>query len=112
VVALVRPRYKSIAKAGLLMHARSAAIEFAPLGIRVNALAPGAIETDMNRKSIESIGREKFNQWIPAGRVGTAEELVDAFLFLAGPASTYTTGARLCVDGGYEHHVVRYGKED
>lgn len=102
----------AIAKAGLLMHARSAAIEFAPLGVRVNALAPGAIETDMNREAIQTIGPENFKRWIPAGRIGRAEELVDAFLFLAGPASTYTTGARLCVDGGYEHHLLRYPMED
>ncbi len=101
----------AIAKAGLLMHTRSAAIEFAEYGIRVNALAPGAIETDMNRETLDRIGRERFAEWIPAGRVGSVDELVSAFLFLAGPDSTYCTGTRLCVDGGYEHHVVRYGKD-
>ena len=58
----------AMAKAGLLMYTRNAAIEFAKLGIRVNALAPGAIETDMNRETINKLGREKFNAWIPAGR--------------------------------------------
>ena len=53
----------------------------AKLGIRVNALAPGAIETDMNRETINKLGREKFNAWIPAGRVGTCDELVAPFIF-------------------------------
>ena len=100
----------AMAKAGLLMYTRNAAIEFAKLGIRVNALAPGAIETDMNRETINKLGREKFNAWIPAGRVGTCDELVAPFIFLAGRGAGYTTGARLCVDGAYEHHTLRGSK--
>ena len=99
----------AMAKAALLMYTKTAAIEFALLGIRVNALAPGAIETDMNRELIDEIGRDKFEAWIPAGRVGTCDELIAPFVFLAGRGAGYTTGSRLCVDGGYEHHVIRYG---
>jgi NAD(P)-dependent dehydrogenase (short-subunit alcohol dehydrogenase family) len=98
------------AKAGLLMYTRSAAIELGPLGIRVNALAPGAIETDMNRPLLDEIGRERFGRWIPGGRIGSCADLFAPFALLAGTASAYMTGARLCVDGGYEHHLVRYGE--
>jgi glucose 1-dehydrogenase len=96
-------------KAGLAGATRTMALELAPLGIRVNALAPGAIETDMNRDVIEEMGREKFNSWIPLGRVGTVEDLVAPLLFLASDASRYVTGARLLVDGGYSLALARYG---
>jgi gluconate 5-dehydrogenase len=98
----------SMSKAALAMFTKTAAVELAPLGIRVNNLAPGAIETDINRHVIDQIGREKFAEWIPAGRVGTVEEVVGPALFLASPASSYVTGATLHADGAYRHNLVRY----
>ncbi len=98
----------SMSKAALAMFTRTAAIELAPLGIRVNNLAPGAIETDINREVIDQIGRDKFAEWIPAGRVGTVDEVVGPALFLASDASSYITGATLYADGGYRHNLVRY----
>ena len=98
----------SMSKAALAMFTRTASIELAPLGIRVNNLAPGAIETDLNREVIEKMGREKFAEWIPAGRVGTVEEVVGPALFLASDAASYVTGATLYADGAYRHHLVRY----
>jgi len=98
----------SMSKAALAMLTKTAAIELAPFKIRVNNLAPGAIETDINRDVIDWIGREKFAEWIPAGRVGTTDEVVGPALFLASDAASYVTGATLYADGGYRHHLVRY----
>jgi NAD(P)-dependent dehydrogenase (short-subunit alcohol dehydrogenase family) len=96
------------AKAGLELFTRTAAIELGPAGVRVNALAPGAIETDMNREILDEIGRDKFAAWIPLGHVGQVEDIAAPALFLASDASRYVTGATLVVDGAYSHHVVRY----
>jgi gluconate 5-dehydrogenase len=101
----------SMTKAALAMFTKAAAIELAPLRIRVNNLAPGAIETDINRDVIEQIGRDKFAEWIPAGRVGTVDEVVGPALFLASDAASYVTGATLYADGAYRHHLVRYRPE-
>ncbi|WP_432826013.1 SDR family NAD(P)-dependent oxidoreductase [Dactylosporangium sp. CA-092794] len=96
-------------KAGLAGATRTMALELAPLGIRVNCLAPGAIETDMAREAIETMGRDKFESWIPLGRVGTVDDVVAPLLFLASDASRYVTGTRLLVDGGYSLALLRYG---
>jgi len=95
-------------KAGLEMFTRTLAIELGPSGVRVNALAPGAIETDINRAILDEIGRDNFAEWIPLGHVGQTEDIADPAVFLASDASRYMTGATLVVDGGYSHHVVRY----
>ncbi|MDR0719807.1 MAG: SDR family oxidoreductase [Treponema sp.] len=94
-----------MAKAALEMFTKVAALEFGPLGIRVNNLAPGAIETDMNR---ELIRKMDFPSWIPLGRVGKTEDLVGPAIFLASGASRYITGATLYVDGGYKENLLRY----
>jgi NAD(P)-dependent dehydrogenase (short-subunit alcohol dehydrogenase family) len=96
------------AKAGLELFTKTIAIELGPDGVRVNALAPGAIETDMNREILDEIGRDRFEHWIPLGRVGAPEEVAAAAVFLASDAARYITGATLLVDGAYSHHVVRY----
>ena len=98
----------SMSKAALDMFTKTAALELAQDGIRVNNLAPGAIETDINRDVIEEIGRRRFAEWIPAGRVGTTAELVGAVRYLASSASSYVTGTTLYVDGGYSQNLVRY----
>lgn len=95
-------------KAGLEAATRTLSLELASAGIRVNAIAPGAIETDMNRPVLESIGRAQFDSWIPLGRVGRTDDLVGALLFLSSEASRYMTGARLPIDGGYSLNLVRY----
>lgn len=98
----------SATKAALAMFTKAAAIELAPEGIRVNNLAPGAVETEMNREVLDTIGRERFASWIPAGRVGAVADVVGPALFLASDASKYVTGTTLTVDGGYSEHLVRY----
>lgn len=102
----------SMTKAALAMLTKGSAVELAPLGIRVNNLAPGAVETDINRAVIEQIGRDKFAEWIPAGRVANVSEMVGPAIFLASAASSYVTGATLYADGGYLQHLVRYRPDE
>ncbi|WP_206811772.1 3-oxoacyl-[acyl-carrier-protein] reductase [Paradesulfitobacterium ferrireducens] len=87
------------AKAGVLGFTKSMAKELAPRGIRVNAVAPGYIMTDMT----ETLAEEVKNQilgGIPLSRIGNPAEVAQAVLFLASPAASYITGQTLCVDGG------------
>jgi NAD(P)-dependent dehydrogenase (short-subunit alcohol dehydrogenase family) len=98
-------------KAALAMFTRTIAIELGPEGIRVNNLAPGAVETDINREVLDLIGRRQFQEWIPLGRVAQTSEMVGPALFLASDASSYVTGATLYADGGYMQHLVRYRSE-
>lgn len=98
----------SMSKAALDMFTRTLMLELSPIGIRVNSLAPGAVETDLNRDQIEEIGRAKLAEWIPIGRVASTEEMVGPAVFLASEASSYVTGATLYADGGYMHNVLRF----
>jgi NAD(P)-dependent dehydrogenase (short-subunit alcohol dehydrogenase family) len=90
-------------KGGLVALTRAAAVEFAPDGIRVNAVLPGAIDTPMLRAGVTRFGDEGLRRTashIPLGRIGVAEEAAKAILYLAGPDSGYVTGTTLAVDGG------------
>lgn len=95
-------------KAALAMFTKTIALELGPEGIRVNTIAPGAVETEINRSILDEIGRENFAQWIPLGRVAEPGEIVGPALFLASNAASYVSGATLVVDGAYSHHLVRY----
>ncbi|MFC5824091.1 SDR family NAD(P)-dependent oxidoreductase [Nonomuraea insulae] len=85
-------------KGGLLMLVRSMAVDLAPFGIRVNAVAPGTIETPLNSAALATAG-ETF-AFPPAGRWGTAEECAAAAVFLASDDAAYINGTSLTVDGG------------
>jgi 3-oxoacyl-[acyl-carrier protein] reductase len=87
------------AKAGLLGFTKSLARELASRSINVNAVAPGFIDTDMTRALSEE-QRAALLKQIPAGRLGTAEEVAAAVLFLLSPHSAYITGETLHVNGG------------
>ena len=87
------------AKAGILGFTKSLALEVAGKNIRVNAVAPGFIETDMTAGLSEKI-REKLEGQIPMGRLGGPEDVANAVLFLSLPASGYITGQTINVDGG------------
>jgi 3-oxoacyl-[acyl-carrier protein] reductase len=87
------------AKAGIIGFTRSLAREVAPYNVRVNAVAPGFIDTDMTSQLGEKF-REKALQQIPLGRFGTAVEVAHAVLFLVSDASRYMTGQVLQIDGG------------
>jgi 3-oxoacyl-[acyl-carrier protein] reductase len=82
-------------KAGVEALTKSLAREFAPFGIRINAVCPGVIHTDMAAAQAD----EKVKM-IPMGRLGTAEEVARAILFLVGPDSSYLAGEILDVNGG------------
>ena len=86
-------------KAGLVGLTKTAAKEFASRGIRVNAVAPGLIETEMTGRLPDSV-KEQWHKLVPLGRSGTIEDVAAAVLFLVGPDSSYITGEVLRVDGG------------
>jgi NAD(P)-dependent dehydrogenase (short-subunit alcohol dehydrogenase family) len=95
------PAYAA-SKAGLVGLVKSLAVAFAPEGIRVNALAPGWIETAMTAVPRGNPARfAELSARIPAGRWGTPADIAPAALFLCSPLAGYITGAVLPVDGGY-----------
>ena len=92
----------SPSKGAVKMLTQTLAVELAKDGIRVNAIAPGVIETPMTlyvRETPEQL--EKFMLRTPMGRVGQAEELVGPVVFLASDMASYITGVTLPIDGGY-----------
>jgi NAD(P)-dependent dehydrogenase (short-subunit alcohol dehydrogenase family) len=87
-------------KAGVIMLTQTTAVEWAPYGIRVNAISPGYMKTEMTLSSMSHL----FLTWeslTPIKRLGVPEELRGALIFLASDASSYMTGHDLVVDGGY-----------
>ncbi|MGW0756205.1 SDR family NAD(P)-dependent oxidoreductase [Streptomyces sp. NPDC002814] len=89
----------SASKAGVVMHARAAALEYGPSGIRVNTVSPGLIE----REGLAQDWPEGVRRWeraAPAGRLGRPEDVGDACVFLASPLASWITGHDLVVDGG------------
>ena len=87
------------AKAGLIGFGKSLAREIGSRNITVNTVAPGFIDTDMTRELGEE-QRDNLTKQIPLGRLGSAEEIAAAVLFLASPAAAYITGETLHVNGG------------
>jgi len=89
------------AKGGVRQLTRGMAVELAPMGIQVNAIAPGYFATEMNRALIDNA---EFNAWVckrtPARRWGEPDELAGLAVFLASGASNYMTGQMLVMDGG------------
>jgi NAD(P)-dependent dehydrogenase (short-subunit alcohol dehydrogenase family) len=89
-------------KAGLANLTRQLAIEWAPYGILVNAIAPGWIPTEATEGGIaKPQNRERMEKATPLGRLGNPEELRGTIIYLASQASSYVTGAVISVDGGY-----------
>ncbi len=86
-------------KAGVVGLTRAAAKELAPKGVRVNAVAPGYIETNMTEGLGEAVRVQSLSS-IGLGRVGTPDDVADAVLFLCSDMSRYITGQILRVDGG------------
>ncbi|WP_338865264.1 3-oxoacyl-[acyl-carrier-protein] reductase [Myxococcus stipitatus] len=89
----------SASKAGLVGLTKSVARELSSRGIRVNAVSPGFIGTDMTSHLNDDL-RQKMLEGIPLGRLGNPEEVAQAVLFLSGDASSYITGEVLKVNGG------------
>jgi len=99
VAGLVAPYAAS--KAALIQLTKALALEWARYGIRVNALAPGYIETDLNAAFFASEAGRKLIQRIPQRRLGRLADLDGPLLLLASGASGYMTGAVIEVDGGH-----------
>ena len=88
-------------KAGLLQLTRTMATELARYRIRVNAIAPGYVLTEMNREYFASDAGQAMTKRIPQRRIGDLSELDGALLLLASDASSYMTGSTIVVDGGH-----------
>jgi NAD(P)-dependent dehydrogenase (short-subunit alcohol dehydrogenase family) len=101
IVNLPQPQAAyNTSKAGVVMLTKTTAVEWAPHGIRVNAISPGYMKTEMTLSSMSHL----FPTWegmTPMKRLGVPEELRGALIFLASDASSYMTGHDLVVDGGY-----------
>jgi NAD(P)-dependent dehydrogenase (short-subunit alcohol dehydrogenase family) len=94
------PSYAA-SKAALIQLTKAMALELARYRIRVNALAPGYVETGINQEFFASDAGKALIKRVPQRRVGKPEELDGALLLLASDAGSYTTGAVLAVDGGH-----------
>jgi NAD(P)-dependent dehydrogenase (short-subunit alcohol dehydrogenase family) len=99
----IRGRHYETAKAALEGLTRCLAADWAPQGVRVNAIAPGGFLTDPNKKwyAEKPELRKTFESQIPMGRLGEPDELGATAIYLASDASSYVTGATIVVDGGY-----------
>lgn len=88
-------------KGGIMMLGRAMALELAPHGITVNMVAPGTIETDINRAMLaDPAFRAQKLAGVPLRRAGTPDDVAAAVVYLAGAAAAYVTGSTITVDGG------------
>jgi 3-oxoacyl-[acyl-carrier protein] reductase len=93
----------AVTKAAVLMHARAAAQEYGPLGVRVNTVSPGLID----RPGLAADWPEGVERWhraAPLGRLGSPTDVANACLFLCSPLASWVTGIDLTVDGGVSTH--------
>lgn len=100
IVGFINLTHYAASKAGVSGFTRAAALELAQHGIRVNAIAPGVIETPGTKAAGEEALRQ-MEQSIPLKRIGTPEDVAGLTVFLASEASSYITGQLITVDGGY-----------
>lgn len=87
-------------KGGIALMMKTLAQEVAELGVRVNAIAPGAIRTAINAEELDGEGGERVLKLIPYGRIGDAEDIADVATWLVSDKADYVVGATIFVDGG------------
>jgi NAD(P)-dependent dehydrogenase (short-subunit alcohol dehydrogenase family) len=95
-----------VSKAGLNMMTKVMAIEWAARGVRVNAIAPGYVETEFIKGLVQKgiLDTDRLARRTPMGRLGRVEEIAEAAVFLASPAASFITGEILTVDGGWSSY--------
>ena len=95
-------------KAALNMMTKCLALELAEYNIRVVTVSPGAIETEMNRDEINEFGRDKFNDWIPLGKIGNVGDVAWTCAFMASEKAAYISATEIYIDGGYKESTIPY----
>jgi NAD(P)-dependent dehydrogenase (short-subunit alcohol dehydrogenase family) len=95
-----------VSKAGLNMMTKVMAIEWAGRGVRVNAIAPGYVETEFIAGLVQKgiLDTDRLARRTPMGRLGRGEEIAEVAVFLASPAASFITGEILTVDGGWSSY--------
>ncbi|MFM9196296.1 MAG: SDR family NAD(P)-dependent oxidoreductase [Planctomycetia bacterium] len=101
VVTRERRGAYSMTKAALAALTRTAAVEFGPRGVLVNALAPGYVDTELTRRNNPPEALKAIEDSIPLRRMARAEELAEVAAFLVSDRNTYLTGQTVLVDGGF-----------
>lgn len=88
-------------KHGVVGLTKAVALEQAKTGIRINAVCPGVIQTDMADRAFNDEVKAMMAKAHPMGRIGTSEEIADAVLWLCSDGATFVTGQAITIDGGY-----------
>jgi gluconate 5-dehydrogenase len=97
----------AVSKAGLEQMTRALAMEWGPRGVRVNAIAPGFVVTDLTKKLWSQPTMQKWGEFnTPLNRLGVPSDMIGAAIFLASPASSWMTGQTLYVDGGFSSGLI------
>jgi 3-oxoacyl-[acyl-carrier protein] reductase len=99
-------------KAGVILLTKVMAVELAPLGIRVNAVAPGPVDTDQSRATHTPATRDAYYDRIPVRRYGQREEIAAAVVFLSSREASFVNGHILNVDGGFNAAGLQFTDQD